>query len=102
MDNISKEQHDELMGILNDLIETIAIMRTKETDYILTQNESEAREWRDFLKKHLDREELKSLENEISNRFFFKFDVQIGRSDLDNKRAKLMKMYILKSHSFLN
>ena len=102
MDNISKEQHDELMGILNDLIETIAIMRTKETDYILTQNESEAREWRDFLEKHMDREELKSLENEISNRFFFKFDVQIGRSDLDNRRAKLMKMYILKSHSFLN
>ena len=102
MDNISKEQHDELLGILNDLIETIAIMRTKETDYILTQNESEAREWRDFLKKHLDREELKSLENEISNRFFFKFDVQIGRSDLDNRRAKLMKMYILISHSFLN
>ena len=41
-----------------------------------------------------DKDELKSLENEISDRFFFKFDVQIGTSELDNKRAELMKKYI--------
>lgn len=102
MDNISKEQHDELMKILNELIEIIAVMRSKEKDYILAQNESEAREWRDFLKTHMDKEELRSLENEISDRFFFKFDVQIGHSELDNKRAELMKMYIVKSHNYLN
>lgn len=35
-----------------------------------------------FLKNHTDKDELKSLENEISDRFFFKFDVQIGTSEL--------------------
>lgn len=98
---IDKEQHDELIKILSELIETIAIMRKEEKDYVLAQNESEAREWISFLKKHQDKKELKSLENEISNRFFFKFDVQIGDSALDNRRAELMKMYIIKSNAFL-
>lgn len=48
----------------------------------------------DFLKNHTDKDELKSLENEISDRLFFKFDVQIGTSELDNKREELMKKYI--------
>ena len=68
---------------------------------MLAKNESEAREWLSFLKEHEDKEELKSLEDEISNRFFYKFDVQIGNSKLDNRRAELMKMYILKSNDFL-
>lgn len=101
MNNISKEQHNELIKILNELIETIVIMRKEENDYVLVQNESEAREWFSFLKEHEDKEELKSLENEISNRFFFKFDVQIGNSELDNRRAELMKIYISKSNEFL-
>ena len=101
MNNINKVQHDELIKILNELTETIVIMRKEEKDYLLTQNESEAREWISFLKEHKDKEELKSLEDEISNRFFFKFDVQIGNSELDNRRAELMKMYILKSNAFL-
>ena len=99
--NVKKEQHDELIKILNELIETIVIMRKEEKDYILAQNESEAREWLSFLKDHEDKEELKSLEKEISDRFFIKFDVQIGNSELDNKRAELMKMYISKSYEFL-
>ena len=97
MNIIDKEQHDELIKILSELIETIVIMRKEEKDYVLAQNESEAREWISFLKEHEDKEELKSLEDEISNRFFFKFDVQIGNSELDNRRAELMKTYILKS-----
>ena len=39
-------------------------------DYILMQNEREAKEWLVFLKGHKDKEELRSLENEISDRFF--------------------------------
>lgn len=101
MNIINKEQHDELIKILSELIETIAIMRKEEKDYVLAQNESEAKEWIAFLKEHQDKKELKSLEDEISNRFFFKFDVQIGNSELDNRRAELMKMYILKSNAFL-
>ena len=76
-------------------------MRESEKDYLLTQNEEEAKEWLVFLKEHTDKDELKSLENEISDRFFYKFDVQISTSEDDNKRANLMKKYIMKSNEFL-
>ena len=101
MDIINQQQHRELIKILDELIETIVIMRKEEKDYVLAQNESEAREWISFLKEHKDKEELKSLEDEISNRFFFKFDVQIGNSELDNRRTELMKTYIIRSNDFL-
>ena len=48
-----------------------------------------------------DKEELKSLENEISDRFFLKFDVQVGNSELDDRRVELMKTYIIRSNDFL-
>lgn len=101
MNNIKKQEHDELITILAELIETIEMMQKKEKNYLLIQNENEAKEWIDFLKKHTDKEELKSLEDEISNRFFFRFDVKIGKSELDNKRTELMKKYIFKSNEFL-
>ncbi|MBD5451716.1 MAG: hypothetical protein HDR25_03640 [Lachnospiraceae bacterium] len=101
MNNIDKEQRNELIKILDALIETIVIMRKEQKDYILAQNEREAREWITFLKEHEDKEELKSLENEISDRFFYKFDVQVGNSELDNRRVELMEMYISKSNDFL-
>ena len=101
MDIINQQQHRELIKILDELIETIVIMRKKENDYILVENENESRNWLEFLKEHKDKEELKSLEDEISNRFFFKFDVQIGNSELDNRRTELMKIYIIKSTDFL-
>ena len=99
MNKIDDEKHNELIVILSELIETIELMKKEEKDYLLIQNENEARDWMDFLKNHTD--ELKSLENEISDRFFFKFDVQIGTSELDNKRAELMKKYIFKSNEYL-
>lgn len=101
MSNIDKENQDELIKILDELIEIIVVMRKKEKDYVLAQNEREAREWILFLKEHRDKEDLKSLEDEISDRFFSKFDVQIGKSNLDDRRAELMKMYISKSNEIL-
>ncbi|MDE7434352.1 MAG: hypothetical protein K2N01_00830 [Lachnospiraceae bacterium] len=101
MNKIEEKKHKELVIILTELIETIILMKEQEKDYLLIQNENEARSWLEFLKKHIDKDELKSLENEISDRFFFKFDVQIGTSELDNKRAELMKKYILKSNEYL-
>ena len=100
MNTINEKNHKELIEILTELIETIKLMKNVEKDYLLIQNEDEARDWLDFLKNHTDKEELKSLENEISDRFFFKFDVQIGTSELDNKRAELMKKYIFKSNEY--
>ena len=101
MNKIDDEKHNELIIILSELIETIELMKKEEKDYLLIQNENEGRDWMDFLKNHTDKDELKSLENEISDRFFFKFDVQIGTSELDNKRAELMKKYIFKSNEYL-
>ena len=101
MNSIDKKNYEELINLLEDLIETIEIMRKADMDYLLVQNENEAKEWLIFLNGHIDNEELKSLENEISDRFFGKFDVQIGTSELDNKRTKLMKKYILKSNEYL-
>ena len=101
MDIINQQQHRELIKILDELIETIVIMRKKENDYILVENENESRNWLEFLKEHKDKEELKSLENEISDRFFLKFDVQVGNSELDDRRVELMKTYIIRSNDFL-
>ena len=101
MNKIDDEKHNELIIILSELIETIELMKNEEKYYLFIQNENEARYWMDFLKNHTDKDELKSLENEISDRFFFKFDVQIGTSELDNKRAELMKKYIFKSNEYL-
>lgn len=101
MNKIKKKKHKELVNILSELIETIVLMKDEEKDYLLIQNEDEARDWLEFLKKHTDKDELKSLEKEISERFFFRYDVKIGKSELDNKRAELMKKYILKSNEYL-
>lgn len=101
MNSIEKKNHDELISILNELMGVLKMMREEEKDYLLIQNENEAKEWLNFLKKHDSKEELKSLEKEIANRFFFKFDVRIGVSELDNKRARLMKKYLLKSNEYL-
>ena len=101
MNRIEEKRHKELVTILSELIETIELMMQNEKDYLLVQNKNEARDWLEFLKQHTDKDELKTLENEISNRFFYKFDVQIGTSELDNKRAELMKEYIMKSNEYL-
>lgn len=69
MNKIDDEKHNELIIILSELIETIELMKKEEKDYLLIQNENEARDWMDFLKNHTDKDELKSLENEISDRF---------------------------------
>ena len=101
MDYISEAEHKELIDILDELIKTISLLRNSNSDYILVQNENEAREWMAFLKEHNDKEELRSLENEISDRFFYKFDVEIENSELDNKRAYLIRKYIFTSNKLL-
>lgn len=101
MNNIDNEKHEELMNILEQLIETIGLMRNNMENYLLYQNEEEAKEWLAFLKEHIDKEELKTLENEIGDRFFYKYDVQISKDELDNKRANLIKNYLIKSNEYL-
>lgn len=101
MDCISEAEHKELIDILDELIKTISLLRNSNSDYILVQNENEAREWMVFLKEHNDKEELRSLESEISDSFFYKYDVEIENSELDNKRVYLIKKYIFTSNKLL-
>ena len=54
MNKIDDEKHNELIVILSELIETIELMKKEEKDYLLIQNENEARDWMDFLKNHTD------------------------------------------------
>ena len=90
MNIIDKKSHNELINILNELITTIELMRTEKKDYLLNQNLEEAKEWLKFLCEHTDKEELKTLEDEIANRFVFKFDVEIDTGELDGRRVSLM------------
>ena len=101
MNCIIKQQHDELISILEELIETIEMIQSKEKDYLLNLNKEEAKEWLSFLRGHTDKEELKSLENEICDRFFYRFDVLIGTLEFDKKRVKLIEDYIFKSNEYL-
>lgn len=101
MSCINELEYKELIDILDELIKTISLLRKNNSDYILAQNENEAREWMAFLKEHKDKEELRSLENEISNSLFYKYDVEIEKSELDNKRVDLIKKYIFESNKLL-
>ncbi len=101
MNIIDKKSHNELIRILNELITTIELMRTEKKDYLLDQNQEEAIEWLKFLCEHTDKEELKTLEDEIADRFVAKFDVEIDTGELDGRRVSLMKEYLIKSNEFL-
>lgn len=73
MNNIKKKNKEKLMNILEELIKVIVLMRKDEDKYFLRQNECEARKWLLYLQKHDDKEELQSLEDEISERYFQKY-----------------------------
>ncbi len=54
MNKIDDKKRNELVIILSELIQTIELMMEEEKDYLLIQNENEARDWMDFLKNHTD------------------------------------------------
>lgn len=101
MNNIEKNRHEELVSILNELVETIGVIKKEEINYRLNRNEIEVKEWLEFCKTHTDKEELQSLEEEIADRFFYMFNFQLGTSELDIKRIKLMKKFMFKCDEYL-
>lgn len=102
--NITEVQHKDLINILDELIVTIKLMNPNNRNYFLNQNLREAKDWRRFLKAHTDKEELMSLEEEISERLFYKYDYEAleDRSELDRKRCKLMHEYLGKSFEYIH
>ena len=102
--NITEVQHKDLINILDELIVTIKLMNPNNRNYFLNQNLREAKDWRRFLKAHTDKEELLSLEEEISERLFYKYDANAveDRSELDDKRRDLMHEYLGKSFEYIH
>lgn len=101
MDKIKIEHKEDLIDLIKTLIDVINEMQRKNNSYILVQNKNEAIEWLDFLVNHNDKDELKSLEDEIADRFFSKFDVQVECSTFDYNRTKLMKDFLFKANDYL-
>lgn len=101
MNSIRIEYHNELIQILENLVSTIDIMQEYNKSSLLYQNGQEAKEWLEFLKNHVDKAELKSLEDEIGSRLVYRFDIVLCRDENDKKRVELMRTYIKKSCVFL-
>lgn len=66
-------------------------MMQEEKEYLLVQNKNEAKDWLEFLKKHTDKDELKSLENEISDRFSISLMCKLEHQNLIIKERSLSK-----------
>lgn len=106
--HISEVRHKELINILDELIVTIKLMNPTNRSYFMNQNLREAKDWRRFLKAHTDKEELRSLNKEVAERFVHKYDAQeydyvakFGYSELDHKRIELMKKFLSKLWEYI-
>ena len=103
MGEITKLEHKRLINILDRLIDTIVYIRKEvEDNYSLQKNEREAIDWYRYLKTHYDKEEIESLEEEISDRYVHEFEQQLCELPIDNKRAYLIEEYLDMSYKILN
>ncbi len=101
MDKINEIDRKELIEILEDLVKTITIMQTYNKDFLLHLNAQEAKDWLAYLKNHTEKDELRALVKEISERFEYRFGDEVESSDLDTKRVRLMEKFLVKSSKVL-
>lgn len=94
MNLITQQSHNELILTLNKLKNIIDEMRKVSSEQILTWHKEEVDDWLDFLEKHTDEEELRSLEVEVGNRFFYKYNVRIEPVNLDNQRLNIFEQFM--------
>lgn len=94
MSLITQQSHNELIFTLSELKNVIDEMRKVSSEQILTWHKEEVDDWLDFLEKHTDKEELRSLEVEVGNRFFYKYNVRIEPVKLDNKRLNIFEQFM--------
>lgn len=94
MSLITQQSHRELIYTLNELKNIIEEMKKKSSEPILTWHEEEVNDWLDFLEKHTDKEELRSLEVEVGDRFFYKYNVRIESINLDKQRLNIFQKFI--------
>ena len=91
---ITQKIHKELISTLNEIKNIIDEMRKVSSEQILTWHKEEVDDWLDFLEKHTDKEELCSLEVEVGDRFFYKYNVRIEPINLDNQRLNIFEQFI--------
>lgn len=94
MSLISQQCHIELISTLNELKTIIEEMRKVSSEQILIWHKEEVNDWLDFLEKHTDKEELRSLEVEVGDRFFYKYNVRIEPTNLDKQRLNVFQKFI--------
>lgn len=94
MSLITQEKHEKLIKILNQLRNMIDEMRKVSSEQILTWHKEEVNDWLNFLEKHTDKEELRSLEVEVGDRFFNTYNVRIQTVNLDKQRVVIFQKFI--------
>lgn len=94
MSLITQQYHKELISTLNELKTIIEQMRKVSSEQILIWHKEEVNDWLDFLEKHTDKEELRSLEVEVGDRFFYKYNVRIEPVNLDKQRLNVFQKFI--------
>ena len=100
---ITIEEHNELMRILEDLIETIKRMQvTYENNYFLKKNLREVEEWKKYLCNHTDKEEVLSLHKEVADRFFYEFSNLVDYSEDDVKRYTLIQGFMNEAWKYVS
>lgn len=95
------QEHKELINSLIELNGIIDEMKKISSDMLLTWQENEICDWLNYLEKHTDKEELKSLEIEIGDRFFYKYNVRIEPVNLDKQRLNVFQNFIARLNSAL-
>ncbi len=100
--DLMNEKYKELISSLYQLKEIVDKMNEVSNDSILVWHKSEIIDWLSYLKQHTDMEELQTLEKEINDRFFFKYNVRIEPSALDILRIKIFENLIHQFHSALH
>lgn len=100
--DLMDEKHQALISSLEELRVIVDKMNEVSNDGILTWHKNEVIDWLSYLTQHTDVEELESLEKEINDRFFFKYNVRIEPRDLDTIRLKTFEKVIHQFHSVLH
>ena len=100
---ITIEEHNKLMRILEDLIETIKRMQvTYENNYFLKKNLREVEEWKKYLCNHTDKKEVLSLQKEVADRFFYEFSNLVDHSEADVKRFTLIQDFMNEAWKYVS
>ncbi len=101
MNTITLQEHKELIYALTELKKVIDEMKKVSSDILLTWQRDEISDWLIYLENHTDKEELKSLEIEVGDRFFHKYNVRIEPIGLDKQRFNLFQNFIAQLNSAL-